>query len=87
MGRVDIRLRREHRLVVVIVSARKVVRRIALTFERDFPSPPRAIFLLRNTTTTLCWSPWLPQFVSRLSRRISSSHEGLVMRFASVPLL
>ena len=45
MGRVDIRLRREHRLVVVIVSARKVVRRIALTFERDFPITAPGHFL------------------------------------------
>ena len=46
MGRVDIRLRREHRLVVVIVSARKVVRRIVLTVERDFPVTTRSHFLV-----------------------------------------
>ena len=45
MGLVDIRLRREHRLVVVIVSARKVARRIVLTFERDFPATAPSHFL------------------------------------------
>ena len=45
MGRVDIRLRREDRLVVVIVSARKVVKQIVLTFERDFPATAPSHFL------------------------------------------
>ena len=86
MGRVDIRLRREHRLVVVIVSARKVVRRIVLTFERDFSITTPGHFLAPEYDNHALLKSMAPAIRTPVSHRVALSHEGLVVRFASVPL-
>ena len=68
MGLVDIRLRREHRLAVVIVSAKKVVRRIVLTFKRDFPVTVPSHFLAPEYDNQALWKPMAPAIRTPVGR-------------------